>query len=99
MVSCSDIEGHSISQTEAMSCGAVPVITDTSGARDDVIDGKNGFIVEIGNTNQIVERICYLNHHREQLRFMGENAHKSILEKSDILNQKQFWNEILKVEK
>lgn len=78
MVSCSDREGHSISQVEAMASGAVPVITDTSGARDDVDDGYNGYVVEVGRIEEIVDKILYLSAHREKLTQMGKNAYETI---------------------
>lgn len=78
MVSCSDREGHSISQVEAMASGAVPVITDTSGARDDVNDGYNGYVAGVGRIEEIVDKILYLSAHREKLTQMGKNAYETI---------------------
>lgn len=90
MVSCSDLEGHSISQVEAMAAGAVPVITDTSGARDDVQDGYNGYVVGIGQTEEIVDRILFLQEHREILEQMGRRAYETIRNRpcqTDVLEQ------------
>ena len=96
MISCSDWEGHSISQGEAMAAGAVPIITDVSGARDDVADGKNGFIVEVGNMEQIIEKIVLLYNQRERLSEMGENAYKTIKEKNSRVELEKLWRDILK---
>ncbi len=95
MVSCSDWEGHSISQAEAMAAGAVPIITDVSGARDDVDDGENGFVVEVGDVDGIVEKICFLYEHRELLPIMGRKAYESIKAKSEAMNLEEFWKSIL----
>lgn len=95
MITCSEFEGHSISQCEGMAAGAVPVITDTSGARDDVEDGVNGFIVGIGNIDQMVERICFLYSHREQLPILGECAYKTILEHSRAFDFQKLWESVL----
>ena len=95
MITCSEWEGHSISQCEAMAAGAVPIITDTSGARDDVEDGINGYIVNIGDIDHIVERICYLYSHREQLPILGERAHKTILERNKACDFQKLWESIL----
>lgn len=78
MITCSEKEGHSISQVEAMASGAVPVITDTSGARDDVDDGYNGYVVGVGRIEEIVDKILYLSAHREKLTQMGKNAYETI---------------------
>lgn len=95
MITCSEREGHSVSQCEAMAAGAVPIITDTSGARDDVEDGINGFIVNIGDIDQMVERISFLYLHREQLPILGERAHKTVLEKNKAYNFQKLWEDIL----
>ncbi len=95
MISCSDFEGHSATQCEAMAAGAVPVITDVSGARDDVTDGENGFIVEVGAVDQIAEKICFLDAHRELLPVMGQKAYRTIKEKNSEAEIEKLWKSIL----
>lgn len=95
MVSCSDWEGHSISQGEAMANGAVPIVTDVSGAVDDITDGENGFIVEVGSVEQIVEKIAYLYEHRELLPVMGEKAHQTILRNNNSKKLEKLWQDLL----
>jgi glycosyltransferase involved in cell wall biosynthesis len=53
-------EGFPAPPLEAMACGAVPVATDCGGTRDIIVDGENGFLVEVGNVNQIVDRVMLL---------------------------------------
>ncbi len=95
MVSCSEWEGHSISQAEAMAGGAVPVLTDVSGVRDDVADGSNGFVVEVGNVEALADRICRLYRDRGMLKKMGQNAHDTICRRQQLLDQTTFWTELL----
>lgn len=45
---------------EAMACGCAVVATDCGGPRDIIVDGKNGFLVEVGNVEQIVDRVKVL---------------------------------------
>ena len=96
MISCSEWEGHSISQVEAMAAGAVPVITDVSGARDDVTDGYNGFVVSVGDIDRLVEKICFLNQNRDELEHMGRRAHNTICKRQENNNQTVFWDGLLK---
>lgn len=95
MLSCSEREGHSISQSEAMAAGVVPVITDVSGARDDVTDGYNGFVVPVGDLDAIVDRICVLYHNRDEMECIGKRAHETIYKRQDEMNQTEFWNKLL----
>ena len=73
----------------------VPVITDVSGARDDVMDGYNGFVVPVGDLDALVDRICVLSYNREELEYIGKCAHKTIYERQQEMNQTAFWNRLL----
>lgn len=95
MISCSEWEGHSISQAEAMAEGAVPVITDVSGARDDVTDGYNGFVVEIGDIETMAEKIAYLYHNPAILKQMGMRAHDTIYRRQNNMDQGVFWEGLI----
>lgn len=95
MISCSEWEGHSISQAEAMAEGAVPVITDVSGARDDVTDGYNGFVVAIGDIETMAEKISYLYCNPEELETMGIRAHDTIYNRQKDMDQTVFWEKLL----
>ncbi|MDD6155454.1 MAG: glycosyltransferase [Lachnospiraceae bacterium] len=71
-LSCSDWEGHSISQCEGIASGAVPVVTDVSGAGDDIEDGVTGYIVSVGDWEALADRIVYLDQHRDILKRMSD---------------------------
>lgn len=94
-ISCSDIEGRSITKAEAMASGAVPVITDTSGARDDIIDGWNGYVLECGRWEPFVETIDTLSKDRQKIAAMGRNAHQTILDNNDKNSKSDLWERIL----
>lgn len=96
MISCSEREGHSISQVEAMASGAVPVITDVSGARDDVTDGYNGYVVPVGDIDALADRICKLYNERDLLAQMGKNAHETIYKRQQEMNETAFWDDLLR---
>lgn len=95
MVSCSEYEGHSISQSEAMAEGAVPVITDVSGARDDVTDGYNGYVVAVGDIDALADRIQELYLDRDKLEQMGRRAHDTICERQKTMDQGAFWDDLI----
>lgn len=71
-LSCSDWEGHSISQCEGIASGAVPVVTDVSGASDDIEDGVTGYIVPVGDWEALADKIVYLDQHRDVLKSMSD---------------------------
>lgn len=94
-VNLADFEGRSISIIEAMGNGAVPIVTETSGVREDITDSVNGFIVPVGDYQTAAERIEYLSRCREQLRKMGEVAHDAVYPKSLMKPHFDFWKKIL----
>jgi glycosyltransferase involved in cell wall biosynthesis len=94
-INLSDFEGRSISIIEAMGNGAVPVVTATSGVREDITDQYNGYIVPLGDYRAVADRIEYLSQHREELRRMGERAHQAVYPKSHMEAHLKFWEGIL----
>ncbi len=95
-INLADYEGRSISQLEAMANGAIPVCTQTSGTREDIENGINGFYVSIGNYKGIVESIEYLCQHREVLCTMGKKSHDIIYKKCSDDQHLIFWKELLR---
>ena len=78
-----------------MSNGVVPIVTDVSGARDDVNDGVNGFVVAIGDIEAMACHIKYLYDNREVLELMGKKAAEDIQEKCAKVDIMQLWHDIL----
>lgn len=78
----SDYEGTSISMLESMGQGAIPVVTSASSGVDNVIThGDNGFIVPVGDMEQMAQVIKELSHSSKPLTEVGQNAYE---------NSKQF---------
>lgn len=95
-VNIADSEGRSISQLEAMANGAVPVVTCTSGTREDICDGANGYLVGIGDYGKIADRIAYLAAHRELLPEFGQKAHDAVAPKCRKEIHTKFWETLLR---
>ncbi len=94
-INLADYEGRSVSVVEAMGAGAVPVVTDTSGVRDDIEHEKNGFIVPIGDYKMAADIIVYLSNNKELLPVMGKRAHEAVFGKSSIEKYVNEWEMIL----
>ena len=73
----SDFEGTSVAMLEAMARGAVPVVTDTSGVKDVITDGENGFVVSVGAMEAMAELIARLASDQDRMAAMGLAAHES----------------------
>ena len=89
----SEYEGTSLSMLEAMFYGCVPVVTDVSGAREFIADGKNGYICPIGDLPGISERIKSLATDRETLKNFGMKCYRMIQEKCNPDRYISYWME------
>ena len=45
---------------EAMACGVIPITSNNSGMKDVIINGKNGYLVDIKNHDEIINKIIEL---------------------------------------
>lgn len=90
-INVSDNEGRPISNIEAMLYGAVPVVTDTVGIRDDVKNGVNGYIVPINDYRCMADKIEYLDKCREKLPLLGNQAQNDMYEKMNVDKYVKFW--------
>ena len=85
-------EGFGIPILEAMACGCAVVATDCGGPRDIIVDGENGFLVEVGNAESIVEKVKVLLSDSElRRRFVNKSretlAHFSVCNSADKLER------------
>ena len=77
-INFSEFEGTSLSMLEAMSYGAVPVVTDVSGVNDFIKNRVNGCISKVGDLDDIVKNIKYLCNNREKLPEYGSICREEI---------------------
>lgn len=90
-VNVSEYEGTSLSMLEAMSYGCVPIVTDVSGAREFIAEGKNGYVCPIGNLEAISEHIKSLTIDRETLKNFGMECRKVIQERCNPDEYISYW--------
>jgi glycosyltransferase involved in cell wall biosynthesis len=78
LVQPSAFEGTSVSMLEAMAVGTVPCVTRTASGVDGIIQhGVNGWMVDIGNMNELADVIQRLATDRSALERAGIAAHKT----------------------
>ena len=67
-------EGFGLVLLEAMAAGMPVITTANCGGGDIVVDGENGFLVEVGDVDAIVTRLRWFLSHPDELAEMGLNA-------------------------
>ena len=97
----SDYEGTSITMLESMGAGVVPVVTRVSSGVDEwVHDGVNGIVVEVGQTDQMAQRLADLASDRARLGTMGLAAWETVKDRISIdvmaRNYKALFDEVIK---
>src|SRR5699024_1909153 len=68
-------EGMPRSIIEAMAMKNAIIATDIRGSREEVVDGETGFIIDLNSSDQIAEKIKYLNSNEELLNNMKEASY------------------------
>lgn len=74
--------------------GAVPVITETAGAHQDIEDGKSGYIVPIGDVDAMMAKVMELAVHRDRLPVMGKRAHEHARSYGDFTSFDALWRKL-----
>lgn len=85
----SNVEGMPNALMEAMALGIPCISTDVSGVRDIIIDGKNGFIVPVGNKDIMAEKMLSLIDSNELQQSFSHSSFSVInkFDKNAIFNQ------------
>lgn len=88
LVMPSSRENFGIVPLEAMCCGAAVVSTRTEGPKDYIIDGDNGFLVNIGDVKSLADRMKMLLSDRNLRNKISMSGRKTA--------EKYDWEEIVK---
>lgn len=91
-------EGTPRTVLEAMSIGRPIITTDANGCRETVIEGKNGFLVPIGDHRTLAEKMCYFIEHPETLEMMGAASRELCTEKYAVEKVNEALFRIMEVE-
>lgn len=83
---------------EAMACGLPVVATATTGSKEIIVDGQNGFLVPIGDEETLARKIIYLLNNPEIAKKMGETGQQMVKEKFNqetiLKNIINFWRDL-----
>ena len=70
-------EGFGIVYLEGMGYGLPALASDSGGAAEWVLPGETGFLIPIGRSDELAERIRWLHGQRSELARMGESARQA----------------------
>jgi glycosyltransferase involved in cell wall biosynthesis len=93
-------EGMPRSVLEAMSIGRPIITTNTSGCKETVVNGINGFLTDVGNVSKLTFAMTKCIQNFDNLQKMGDNSFNILMKKFETTNiTKQyislFENELL----
>lgn len=87
-------DGFGYSVAEAMACGLPAVITRTTGAADWIEDGKNGYLMDVGDIGQLKKHFQWIHANRHVLPAMGAAA-RQVVESHHLEAYKQRFLNLL----
>jgi len=83
---------------EAMAAGLPVVATATTGSKEIIKDGINGFLVPIGDSQVLARKILFLLNNSDKAKEIGENGRRMVKEKFDqqkiIKKLIEFWQDL-----
>jgi glycosyltransferase involved in cell wall biosynthesis len=82
-VSCSHIDGSSVSLMEALACGLPCLVSDIPANREWIRDGENGWLFPDGDTDTLAARITNIFENRQQLTRVRRAARATAEKKAD----------------
>ena len=88
-------EGFGLVMVEAMGCECVPIVSDSESSREIITNNVNGLLFEMGNHEDLAERIRELLSDTEKYRHISQNARASVLDKYDWSNVVIKFNQII----
>jgi len=96
LISSSTSESFGKVLVEANACGKPVVSTATTGAKEIIQDGYNGYLVPIGDAQALADKILYLLNNPGIAKQMGENGRKLVKEKFSDNTEKiiNLWREL-----
>ena len=87
-------EQYGVSVTEALAYGLPAICTDTCGARFNILEGENGYIVKSDSLEELTNAMEKLLSDKERLRRMSE---KSLTYVQNYLSGKTFYTKFSEV--
>ncbi|WP_418223323.1 glycosyltransferase [Clostridium isatidis] len=78
---CSYIEGLPLAPLEAFSQGVPVIATNIDGTNEEIIDGENGYLVNVKDTEGFKNRILYLYNNKEKFIYMKEKSKEIFYER------------------
>lgn len=78
-------DGFGLVVLEAMSSSVPVVVSQSTGAKECLRDGQDGFLIKTGNSSELSDKINYFYQHRDQVEKFGRSARKQA--------QKYSWQE------
>lgn len=79
IIASSVYDSFSIVVAEAMAGGVVPIVTETTGIKELIINDSNGFIVNYGDSNSLSELVHRLYSDKHLLAELSKSAHLTML--------------------
>ncbi|WP_252216017.1 glycosyltransferase [Clostridium sp. VAP41] len=91
---CSYIEGLPLAPLEAFSQGIPVIATNINGTNEEIVEGKNGYLVSTGDIDKFKENILKLYSNRKLLEEMKKSSKKIYVE---LFNEKLYMKKHIEI--
>jgi glycosyltransferase involved in cell wall biosynthesis len=66
-----------LSLFEALACGLAVISTNVGGIPDYITDGINGFLIELNNKEQLINKILYILNNQDEVQKIIDNGYQT----------------------
>ena len=86
------LDSWAMTVVEAMACGLPVIVSESTGAKDAVIEGESGFIIPTGDLHSLKEKILFFYNNKDKIKDMGDCAIKA----AQIYTWENYYREVEK---
>ena len=90
-------EGLPRSSLEAMSIGRPIITTNASGCKETVEEGKNGFMVPVGSSEELANKMIWFIKNKDKIQSMGEHSRLIVENRFDVRSVNKEMMKILEM--
>ncbi len=86
-------DGFGMVVPQSLACGTPVIVSNNTGAKDIIVNGENGFVLDTANTKVLASKLIEVSSNKVLLQKLKENSSKNL----DSLSWQSYGNRLVKI--